>query len=62
MARKWPSPARIALGHNYLNEEELKQAEEKYTPEIVKRVGEMAKKSVAMVEWILLWIGVLSTA
>ncbi|MBI9036655.1 MAG: Gfo/Idh/MocA family oxidoreductase [Bacteroidales bacterium] len=44
MARKWPSPARIALGHHYLDETEMQEAEEKYTPEIVKRVGEMAKK------------------
>jgi predicted dehydrogenase len=43
MASKWPSPERIALGHSWLPEEELKALEEQYTPVIVKRVGEMAK-------------------
>ncbi|MCX2679244.1 Gfo/Idh/MocA family oxidoreductase [Galbibacter sp. EGI 63066] len=44
MARKWPSPARIAKGHQWINEEEFKEIETKYTPEIVKKVGELAKK------------------
>jgi Glycosyl hydrolase 109, C-terminal domain/Oxidoreductase family, NAD-binding Rossmann fold len=43
-AIKYPEPQRIALGDNWLNEEELKTVTEKFTPEIVKRVGEMAKK------------------
>ncbi|MCK7531200.1 MAG: Gfo/Idh/MocA family oxidoreductase [Marinilabiliales bacterium] len=43
-ARKWPSPARIALGHSWLKPEELAALEAQYTPEIVKRVGEMAKE------------------
>jgi len=42
-ARKWPSPARIALGHSWLKAEEFAAMEAQYTPEIVKRVGEMAK-------------------
>ena len=41
---KYPEPERIALGEDWLNEEELKAVTEKFTPEIVKRVGEMAKK------------------
>lgn len=43
MASKYPNPARIATGHEWMKEEEMKQLEEKYTPEIVKRIGEMAK-------------------
>ncbi|MCM8570348.1 Gfo/Idh/MocA family oxidoreductase [Gramella jeungdoensis] len=43
-ARKWPSPERISKGHSWLNEEELKAVEDKYTPEIVRKVGDMAKK------------------
>ena len=44
VASKYPEPERIALGHSWLSPEEFKVLEEKYTPEIVKRVGEMAKK------------------
>lgn len=44
VASKWPEPARIATGHEWLNEEEFKKLEEQYTPEIVKKIGEMAKK------------------
>ena len=42
-ARKWPSPAKIALGHSWLPAEEYKALEEQYTPALVRRVGEMAK-------------------
>ncbi|MDG3583560.1 Gfo/Idh/MocA family protein [Galbibacter pacificus] len=44
MARKWPSPARIAKGHSWMNEEEMKEIETQYTPEIVKKVGDLAKQ------------------
>jgi hypothetical protein len=44
MASKWPDPARIALGHGWAKEEEMKEISDKFTPEIVKRVGEMARK------------------
>jgi predicted dehydrogenase len=44
VASKWPDPARIATGHGWLKEDEMKKLEEKYTPEIVKLIGEMAKK------------------
>ena len=43
-ARKWPSPERVAKGHSWLNENEMSELESKYTPEIVKKVGDMAKK------------------
>jgi hypothetical protein len=44
IARKWPSPERLAFGHSWLSPEEFRVYEEKYTPEIVRRVGEMAKE------------------
>ncbi len=44
MAQKYPEPGRIALGHEWLNEEQMKELNDKYTPEIVKHIGEMAKK------------------
>lgn len=45
IARKWPLPVRIARSHEgWLPEEELREIEEKYTPEITKRVGEMARQ------------------
>ena len=45
IARKWPAPARIATDHSgWLPEEEFKSLEEKYTPEITRRVGEMARE------------------
>lgn len=44
VASKWPTPARIATSHAWLKDEEMKQLEEQYTPEIVKKIGEMAKK------------------
>lgn len=43
MARKYPDPL-IALGENWAKDDEMKAIWEKYTPEIVNRVGEMAKK------------------
>jgi len=43
-ARKWPSPAKVARGHNWLDKAEMKALEEEYTPAIVKKVGAMAKQ------------------
>ncbi|MCJ8165679.1 Gfo/Idh/MocA family oxidoreductase [Pontibacter sp. E15-1] len=43
IARKWPEQ-KIAKGHSWLSEDEMKALEAQYTPEIVKRIGEMAKK------------------
>jgi len=42
-ASKWPSPERLAFGHGWLKPEEFKQMEEKYTPPIIKYIGEIAK-------------------
>ncbi len=45
VAMKWPLPPRIALGgHNWVKPEEMKKLEERYTPEIVRKVGALAKK------------------
>ena len=43
-ARKWPEPGKIAQGHEWFDQAKMKEIEEQYTPAIVKRVGEMAKK------------------
>lgn len=43
-AQKYPLPARISVGHQWLTDEEMGKVEEKYLPEIVKRIGEMAQK------------------
>jgi len=44
VAMKYPEPGRIATTHEWLNDVEMKKLEEKYTPEIVKHIGDMAKK------------------
>ena len=43
-ALKYPGPAKISDGESWIKAEEIKKIEEKYTPEIIKKVGEMAKK------------------
>ncbi|AVR47122.1 acetylgalactosaminidase [Christiangramia fulva] len=43
-ARKWPEQL-ISKGHEWMSPEEMKEVEEKYMPEIVKKVGELAKKA-----------------
>lgn len=42
-AQKWPLQ-HIAFGHEIADEAKMKELQEKYMPEIVKRVGEMAKQ------------------
>ncbi len=44
IARKWPEPGKISTGHAWFNDEEMKELQKEYSPEIVKRVGEMAKE------------------
>lgn len=44
IAQKWPGPARIAFGHSWIKPDELKQLEEKYSPPIVKHIGNIAKE------------------
>jgi len=41
---KYPLPGRISKGHEWIPEEEFKALEERYTPAIVKKLGEMAKQ------------------
>lgn len=44
-ALKYPEPGRISTSHEgWVSEQEFKSLEEKYTPNIVKKVGELAKK------------------
>jgi hypothetical protein len=43
MAVKYPTP-KIALGHSWAKDDEMQILWDQYTPEIIKRVGEMAKK------------------
>jgi hypothetical protein len=42
-ASKWPSPERISFGHSWIKSEELKGLYEKYSPAIVKHIGDIAK-------------------
>jgi hypothetical protein len=45
VASKWPGPERIATGHEkWLTPEELAPLKEQYEPELIKKLGEMAKK------------------
>ena len=41
---KYPLPGRISRGDEWLSDEEYKIIEEKYTPPIVKKIGEFAKE------------------
>jgi predicted dehydrogenase len=41
--QKYPEPGKIALGHEYADEQKMKQLEEQYTPEIIKHVADVAK-------------------
>jgi predicted dehydrogenase len=43
VAQKYPDPERIAFGHEWIKEEELKDLYEKYSPPIVKHIGSIAK-------------------
>ena len=43
-ALKYPEPSRISIGDEWISAEEMKALEEKYKPEIIKRVGELAKQ------------------
>ncbi len=52
VACKWPDPPKISTGDEWLKADEMKELEEKFTPEIVKKVGKWPKKSEATEEWI----------
>ena len=42
-AQKWPKQ-HIAFGHNLVDDAKMKELEDKYTPELIRKVGEMAKQ------------------
>lgn len=44
IVQKYPEPERVAFGHEWVSEAELKALYDKYTPPIVKHIGEMAKQ------------------
>lgn len=45
IAQKYPEPGKIAFGHErWLSEEEMAALEAEYQPQIVKRIGELAKQ------------------
>jgi len=45
IAQKWPEPAKIATSHDgWLSDEEFRDLEEQFTPEITRRVGELARQ------------------
>ncbi|WP_430901053.1 MULTISPECIES: Gfo/Idh/MocA family oxidoreductase [unclassified Paraflavitalea] len=44
VAQKWPGPERIGFGHSWIKDAELKELYAKYSPEIVKHIGEIAKE------------------
>ena len=44
IARKWPSPERIAFGHEWIKKDEMEKLKKEYTPEIITKIGELAKK------------------
>jgi len=43
-ALKYPLPGKISVEDNWVSPEEYKAIEEKYTPEIIKKIGEIAKQ------------------
>ncbi len=43
-ALKYPQPGKISVSDDWVTPEEYKAIEEKYTPEIIKRIGEIAKQ------------------
>lgn len=43
ICQKYPGPERIAFGHEWIKQEELKDLYAKYSPPIVKHIGDIAK-------------------
>ncbi|MBX2923911.1 MAG: Gfo/Idh/MocA family oxidoreductase [Chitinophagaceae bacterium] len=44
IAQKYPEPEKIAFGHKWISKEELDGLYKKYTPAIVKHIGDIAKE------------------
>ena len=43
VASKWPLPEKIAFGHEWIEKKEMKSLYKKYSPPIVKHIGNIAK-------------------
>lgn len=43
-ALKYPLPGKISIGDEWVSPEEYKVIEEKYTPEIIRKIGELARQ------------------
>lgn len=43
MAQEYPLPGKIAFGHQWVSESEIKKLEEKYTPGLIRHIGATAK-------------------
>ena len=43
-ALKYPDPPRISIGSQWLDNEQMAKVSERYMPEIVKRIGDMARQ------------------
>ncbi|HSC52649.1 MAG TPA: Gfo/Idh/MocA family oxidoreductase [Phnomibacter sp.] len=44
IAQKYPGPEKVAFGHDWIKKEELDELYKKYTPPIVKHIGDIAKE------------------
>lgn len=42
--QKYPLPAKVAFGHQFMENDKLKELEEQYSPQLIKHISEMAKK------------------
>ena len=43
MAQKYPLPGKISFGHEWVNDQEMKQIEGKFTPDLIRHIGDIAK-------------------
>lgn len=41
-AQEYPLPGKIAVGHEWMNDDEMRKIEEQYSPELIKYIGEPA--------------------
>lgn len=51
-AQKWPRQC-ISTGHSWFKDDQMKEIEKKYTPEIITKIGELAKRMGGHGEWSL---------
>ena len=43
-AQKYPEPAKISMGHDFVSDAEFKKMEAQYEPPLTKKIGELAKQ------------------